>query len=133
MILFFEGKQNPCLYETHCPIGTDASTLRIIYRIQVLHGYWHGVSKTYLSSDRKGCLPVPLTAAVITCIKEDKQGPGRYLGQPLITKLRETEDKQLKCKENDGKVRPILHMLNQNSVSLHPGRNVPAVGTEESN
>lgn len=71
-----------------------------------------------------------LTAAVITCMKEDKQGPGQYLGQPLITKLRETKDNQLKCTENDGKVRPVPHMLNQNSVILHPGRNAPA---EESN
>lgn len=74
-----------------------------------------------------------LTAVVITCMKGNKQGPGQYLGQPLITKLRESEDKQLKCKENYGKVRPVPHMLNQNSVILHPGRNAPAVNAEESN
>lgn len=117
----------------HCLIGTDASALRIIFQIQVLHGYWQGVSRTCLSSDRKDCLPVALTAAVITCMKEDKQGPGHYFGQPLITELRETKDKQLKCKENDGKVRLVPRMLNQNSVILHPGRNAPAVNTEESN
>lgn len=133
VILFFEAKQNPCLYETLCLIGTDDSALRIISQIQVLHGYWQGVSRTCLSSDRKDCLPVALTAAVITCIKEDKQGPGQHLGQPLITKLRETEDNQLKCKENDGKVRPVPCMLNQNSIVLHPGRNAPVVDAEESN
>lgn len=72
-----------------------------------------------------------LTAAVITCMK-DKQGPGQHLGQPLITQLRETEDNQLKCKENDGKVKPVPCMLNQNSVLLDPVRNAPAVNGEES-
>lgn len=133
VIPFLEGKQNPCLYETLCLTDTDASALRIIFQIQVLHGYWHRVSRTCLSSDRKDCLPAALTAAVITYTKEDKQGPGQYYGQPLITKLRETKDKQPKCKENDGKVRLVPHMLNQNSIFLHPGRNAPAVDTEESN
>lgn len=74
-----------------------------------------------------------LTAAVITCMKEDKQGPGQHLGQPLITKLKETEDNQLKYKENDGKVRPVPCLLNQSSIVLHPGRNAPEADAEESN
>lgn len=79
-ILFFEGKQNPCLYETLWPIGTGDSALRIISQIQELHGYWQGVSRACLSSDRKDCLSVALTAAVITCMKEDKQGTWTALG-----------------------------------------------------
>ncbi|KAF2975340.1 hypothetical protein EK904_013848 [Melospiza melodia maxima] len=78
---------------------------------------------TFLCSDKKGCLPVALTAAVITCMKEDKQGSGQHLGQPLT--LRETKDKQVKCKENDGKGntlwswRPVFGSAAQTKMALH--------------